>query len=77
MRIVCVGGILWPHTGATQYLTAQLALPNKGHAIKGLIVRINVRGDVSLDMCKVRRSDPLLWSGIATPHRNITSSFWA
>ncbi len=27
----------WPKTGATQY-HAQLGLPDKGHAIKGLVV---------------------------------------
>ena len=27
----------WPQTGATQYHT-QLGLPEKGHAIKGLVV---------------------------------------
>ena len=30
-------GIPWPQTGETQYY-AQLELPDKGHAIKGLVV---------------------------------------
>ena len=31
------GGMPWPQTGATQY-HAQLGLPDKGRAIKGLVV---------------------------------------
>ncbi len=31
------GGMTWPQTGATQY-NAQLGLPDKGLAIKGLVV---------------------------------------
>ena len=31
------GGIPWPKTGATQYY-AQLGFPDKGRAIKGLLV---------------------------------------
>ncbi len=32
-----VGGMPWPKTGATQY-HAQLGLPDKGRAIKGMVV---------------------------------------
>ena len=32
-----MGGMPWPKTGATQY-HEQLGLPDKGHAIKGLVV---------------------------------------
>ena len=35
--IVRVGGMPWPQTGATHY-HAQLGLPDKGRAIKGLII---------------------------------------
>ncbi len=35
--IVCVGGMPWPQAGATQY-HAQLGLPDKGRAIKGLVL---------------------------------------
>ncbi len=34
---VGVGGMPWPNTGATHY-HAQLGIPKKGHAIKGLVV---------------------------------------
>ncbi len=32
-----IGGMPWPQTGATQY-HAQVRLPDKGRAIKGLVV---------------------------------------
>ena len=35
-----MGGMPWPQTGATQY-HAQLGLPDKGRAIKGLVVYNN------------------------------------
>ena len=38
--IVLVGGMPWPQTGATLY-HAQLGLPDKGRAIKGLVVCYN------------------------------------
>ena len=39
--IVRVGGMPWPQTGAT-HNHAQLGLPDKGRAIKGLVVRYEV-----------------------------------
>ncbi len=35
--IVKMGGMPWPQTGGTQY-HAQLRLPDKGHAIKVLVI---------------------------------------
>ncbi len=69
-----------PKTGATHY-HEQLGLPDKGRAIKGLVVcwsmaRINDICDGSMDQRKVR-SVSRVWSGwlssssTATPHRFI------
>ena len=56
----------WPQTGATQY-HAQLGLPDKGRAIKGLIVccmaMIYDLLDWSLDQRKVDGPGRLLRSG--------------
>ncbi len=37
MRDIELGGMLWPQTGASQY-HAQLGLPEKGRAIRGMDV---------------------------------------
>ncbi len=67
MRDNCMSmeNALVPHTGATHY-HAQLGLPDKGCAIKELVVCSIVRlgsiyeGNGSLDLCKVHRSAPFV-----------------
>ncbi len=54
----------WPLTGATHY-HAQLRHPDKGLAIKGLVVWVGMSRDLwdgSLDQCKVQGSGPLMWA---------------
>ncbi len=55
--IVCVRGTPWSHTGATQY-HAQLGLPDKVRAIKGLVCY--VEWQVSM---KVIGTSAKCWSG--------------
>ena len=61
--VVMLWGMPWPQTGATHY-HAQLGLPDKGRAIKGLVVcNVVWIGSMIYGRRKVRGSGPLLLSG--------------
>ena len=66
------GGIPWPQTGATQY-HARLGLPDKGRAIRGLVVL----GSTAFGPDK--RSGPRLLSTVTSGINRImgsTTHFW-